>query len=247
MAAAQLTRRRLVGRQWFTKKENVMRLRTWGATFLVVAVPLLANKEEDDRLKEATTTLTELAGSKDKGIPADLMNKAVCTVVVPGVKKAGFIVGGKYGRGFASCRTGKGGWTAPAGMKIEGGSIGLQAGGSESDIVLLVMNKTGMEKLLKSKFTIGGEASAAAGPVGREAQAMTDAMMRAEILSWSRARGVFGGVSLQGSTLRDDEEANDHLYGKGTKNEAVLTGKVAVPATAKEFVGTLTKFSPAHK
>ena len=132
-----------------------MRLRSTLVTFLVVTFPVLAATHEEDRLKESTTTLSELAGSQDKGIPASLLNKAVCAVVVPGVKKAGFIVGAKYGRGFASCRTGKGGWTAPAGMKIEGGSFGLQAGGAESDIVLLVMNKSGMEKLLKSKFTIG--------------------------------------------------------------------------------------------
>ena len=207
-----------------------MKMRRWMTMLIVVASPLLAGKEEDDRLKATTVTLTELAGAGDKGIPAGLLNKAVCAGVVPGVKKGGFIVGGKYGRGFASCRDSKGGWTAPAGMRIEGGSLGLQVGGSESDVVLLVMNKSGMEKLLKSKFTLGGEASAAAGPVGRDAEAMTDAMMHAEILSWSRSRGAFGGISLQGATLREDDEPNDHLYGKGTKNESILTGKVAVTA-----------------
>ena len=121
-------------------------------------------------------------------------------------------------------------------MRIEGGSFGLQVGGSESDVILLVMNKSGMEKLLKSKFTLGGEASAAAGPVGRETEAMTDAMMRAEILSWSRSRGVFAGISLQGATLREDEEPNKNLYGKSTKNEAILTVKVPPPAEAKEFL-----------
>jgi SH3 domain-containing YSC84-like protein 1 len=224
-----------------------MSLRTSAVTFLVIALPVLAGKEEEERLKNATTTLTEMAGAGDKAIPLDLLNKAVCVIVVPGVKKGGFIVGGKYGRGFASCRDGKGGWTAPAGMRIEGGSFGLQVGGAESDVILLVMNKSGMEKLLKSKFTLGGEASAAAGPVGRETQAMTDAMMHAEILSWSRSRGVFGGISLQGSTLREDEEPNKNLYGKGTKNEAVLTGKVPVPAAAKEFVAALAKYSPEQK
>jgi SH3 domain-containing YSC84-like protein 1 len=224
-----------------------MQLEGWIATLVLLAAPLWAGKEEDERLKQATTTLTELASAADKGIPRDLLNKAFCTVVVPGVKKGGFIIGGKYGRGFASCRDGKGGWTAPAGVRIEGGSFGLQVGGAESDVVLLVMNKSGMEKLLKSKFTLGGEASAAAGPVGRETEAMTDAMMHAEILSWSRSRGVFGGVSLQGSTLREDSDPNDHLYGKGTKNAAILTGKVTVPATAKEFVGTLAKYSPVEK
>jgi len=214
---------------------------------LLAGGSLLAGTEEAVRLKESTTTLTELASAGDKGIPRGLLAKSVCVIVVPGVKKGGFIVGGKFGRGFASCRDGKGGWTAPAGLRVEGGSFGLQAGGAESDVVLLVMNKSGMEKLLKSKFTLGGEASAAAGPVGRETEAMTDAMMHAEILSWSRSRGVFGGVSLQGATLREDQEPNDRLYGKGTRNEAVLTGKAPIPDVGREFIGTLTKYSPSHK
>lgn len=224
-----------------------MQLRRGITMMLLAGTPLLAGSDEAARLKESTTTLTELASAGDKGIPAGLLGKAVCAVVVPGVKKGGFIVGGKFGRGFASCRDGKGGWTAPAGIRVEGGSFGLQVGGAESDVVLLVMNKSGMEKLLKSKFTLGGEASAAAGPVGRETEAMTDAMMHAEILSWSRSRGVFGGVSLQGATLREDSEPNDHLYGKGTKNETILTGKTPVPEVGKEFVGTLAKYSPSHK
>jgi len=224
-----------------------MQSRYWMAVFIVAASPLLATKEEDDRLKAATATLTEMAGAGDKGIPADLLHKSVCAIVVPGVKKGGFIVGGKYGRGFASCRNGKGGWSGPAGIPVEGGSFGLQVGGAESDVILLVMNKSGMKKLLKSKFTLGGEASAAAGPVGRETEAMTDAMMKAEILSWSRSRGVFGGISLQGSTLREDSEPNDRLYGKGTKNEAILMGKVPPPPASLEFIGTLTKYSPTKK
>jgi len=224
-----------------------MKLRFGITVLLAAATPLVAGNDEVARLKEATTTLSELASAGDKGIPASLLNKSVCAIVIPGVKKGGFIVGGKFGRGFASCRNGKGGWTGPAGMRVEGGSFGLQVGGAESDVVLLVMNKSGMEKLLKSKFTLGGEASAAAGPVGRETEAMTDAMMNAEILSWSRSRGVFGGLSLQGATLREDSDPNDHLYGKGTKNEAILTGKVPVPADGKEFVGLLVKYSPAHK
>lgn len=224
-----------------------MKPRISAVIILALAMPLFAGKEEEERLKNATTTLTEMAGAADKGIPASLLNKAVCVIVVPSVKKGGFIVAGKYGRGFASCRDGKGGWSGPAGMRIEGGSFGLQIGGAESDVILLVMNKSGMEKLLKSKFTLGGEASAAAGPVGRETEAMTDAMMRAEILSWSRSRGVFGGISLQGSTLREDEDPNKNLYGKGTKNQAILTVKVPPPAEAKEFLATLAKYSPAKK
>jgi len=155
----------------------------------VSAATLWGGKEETERLTAATETLTEM----NTKISKDLANKAVCAFVVPGLKKGGLIVGGKYGRGFASCRNPKGGWTAPAGMRIEGGSFGLQVGGAESDVIILVMNKSGMEKLLKSKFTLGGDATAAAGPVGREAAAQTDAMMHAEMLTWARSKGVFGG------------------------------------------------------
>lgn len=222
-----------------------MQIRRSITVLFAVAGLLLAEEEEEARLKESVTTLNEIAGAGDKGIPASLLGKAVCIIVIPGLKKGGFIVGGKFGRGYASCRTGQGGWTGPAGMRVEGGSVGLQAGGSSTDVVMLVMNKAGMEKLLKSKFTLGGEASVAAGPVGRDAEAMTDAMMHAEILSWSHSRGVFGGLSLQGATLREDEDPNDHFYGKGTKNEAILKGTLPVPAAANEFVATLTKYSPA--
>lgn len=226
-----------------------MQLRYWMMSLLIAASPLVAGKDETNRLKAATTTLAELAGTGDSGIPKDLIAKSVCAIVIPGVKKGGFIVGGKYGRGFASCRNGKGGWTGPAGMRVEGGSFGLQIGGAESDVVLLVMNKSGMQKLLKSQFTLGGEASAAAGPVGREAQAMTDAMMRAEILSWSRSRGVFGGLALQGATLREDKEPNEALYGKETSNEDILSGKAVAPtaAASREFIRTLARFSPPAK
>ena len=162
------------------------------------------------------------------------------------MKKGGFIVGGKYGRGFASCRNDRGGWTAPAGMKIEGGSFGLQIGGEGSDVIILVMNKSGMEKLLKSKFTLGGDASVAAGPVGREGDAQTDALMHAEMLTWAKSKGAFAGVSLDGSTMRPDDEANKELYGEKATNPDILAGKFPVPAEAKSFVTALDKFSP-HK
>jgi lipid-binding SYLF domain-containing protein len=188
-----------------------------------------------------------MSAAGDSGIPKELFDKSVCAIVVPGMKKGGFIVGAKYGRGFASCRNASGKWSAPAGMRVEGGSFGLQAGGSESDIVLLVMNKSGMEKLLKSKFTLGGEASAAAGPLGRDASAMTDAMMRAEILSWSRSRGAFAGVSLQGSTMRPDEEFNKAFYGKEVTNADILQGKQLAPKESLNFVATLNQISPKKK
>jgi lipid-binding SYLF domain-containing protein len=213
-------------------------------TILVVSLSgatLCSAKEEDtQRLKAATETLAELSTKISK----DLANKAVCAVVVPGLKKGGFIVGAKYGRGFASCRNANGGWTAPAGMRIEGGSFGLQIGGAASDVVILVMNKSGMEKLLKSKFTLGGDATAAAGPVGREADAQTDALMHAEMLTWAKSKGVFGGISLDGSTMRPDDEANKELYGASATNPEILTGKYPVPADAQPFVTALDKFSP---
>jgi lipid-binding SYLF domain-containing protein len=180
----------------------------------------------------------------DKSIPQDLFGKAQCTVVIPGMKKGAFIFGGKYGRGWALCRQPSGkGWTAPVGVRVEGGSFGLQIGGSESDIILLVMNKKGMDRLLKSQFSLGGEASVAAGPVGREAQAMTDATMRAEILSYSRSRGVFGGLALQGGTLRADSDADAGLYGKEIDRKSVLDGKAAAPKAAAPLIAALNKYA----
>src|ERR1017187_4960197 len=171
----------------------------------------------DDRLDASAETLTDMMRASDKGIPQDLLNKARCVVVVPGMKKAGFIFGAKYGSGFAVCRRGGGsGWSAPAAMRVEGGSVGFQIGASETDIILLVMNDGGMKHLLSDKFTIGGEATAAAGPVGRDATAQTDAMLHAEMLSYSRARGLFAGISLEGATLRPDGDTNRELYGHDT-------------------------------
>ena len=206
------------------------------------AATLWGGKEETERLTAATETLTEL----NTKISKDLSDKAVCAIVVPGLVKGGLIVGGKYGRGFASCRDPKGGWTAPAGMRIEGGSFGLQVGGAESDVIILVMNKDGMQKLLKSKFTLGGDATVAAGPVGRETDAQTDALMHAEMLTWARSKGVFGGIALDGSTMRPDDDANKELYGASATNPQILTGKYPVPADAKAFVTALDKLSP-HK
>jgi SH3 domain-containing YSC84-like protein 1 len=190
----------------------------------------------NDRLEAATDTLHDMMKADDKGIPQDLMDKARCVVVVPGMKKAGFVIGAKYGRGFASCRRESGvGWTAPAAMRVEGGSVGFQIGGSETDVVLLVMNHGGMKRLLSDKFTLGGEATAAAGPVGRDASAQTDAVMKAEMLSYSRSRGLFAGVSLDGATLRPDEETNREMYGKSITNREILEGDVTAPAAAEPF------------
>ena len=196
------------------------------------------------RLDAAADVMTDMMHTSDRGVPQSLLNKSDCVIVVPNMKKAAFILGGKYGRGFAFCRRQGGtGWSAPAAIRIEGGSFGFQIGGSEQDVLLLVMNQSGMKRLLSNKFTVGGEATAAAGPVGREASAQTDAVMRAEMLSWSRARGLFAGLSLQGATLRPDEDANQELYGQSITNTAILTTGVTAPAAAEKVEALLNKNS----
>jgi lipid-binding SYLF domain-containing protein len=201
----------------------------------------------DDRLDASAETLTDMMGASDKGLPQDLIDKARCVVVVPGMKKAGFILGAKYGRGFAVCRrTGGSGWSAPAAMRVEGGSVGFQIGASETDIVLLVMNDGGMKRLLSDKFTLGGDASVAAGPVGRDLAAQTDAMMKAEMLSYSRSRGLFAGISLEGATLRPDEDTDKELYGRSATNREILTGDFKTPAAAGKFEHALHRESPTR-
>jgi SH3 domain-containing YSC84-like protein 1 len=201
-----------------------------------------------DRLDASADTLTDMMHASDRGIPHDLLDKAKCVVVIPGMKKAGFIFGAKYGSGFAVCRRrGNVGWSAPAAMRVEGGSVGFQIGLSETDIVLLVMNDGGMKHLLSDKFTLGGEATAAAGPVGRDAAAQTDAMMNAEMLSYSRARGLFAGISLEGATLRPDEDADRELYGHAATNREILTGNFKTPAIAMKFEHSLSRDSVSRK
>ncbi len=214
----------------------------------VGAVSLAADRDEETkRLNDATTTLTEMMSTEDKGIPRDLVDSSSCVIVIPGMKKGGFIVAAKYGRGFMTCRGAGGkGWRTPAAVRVEGGSVGFQIGGAETDVIMIVKSEKGAEKLTQDKFTVGGEASAAAGPVGRDSSAMTDAQMKAEMLSWSRSRGIFGGVSLQGATLREDKEANKALYGKELTSKEILTS--ALPAgSAQGFISALTKISPAKK
>src|SRR5271165_4428685 len=197
-----------------------------------------------ERLDASAETLADMMHASDKGIPQELLDKSRCVVVVPGMKKAGFIFGAKYGRGFAACRWhGGSGWSAPAAMRVEGGSVGFQIGASETDIVLLVMNDGGMKHLLSDKFTIGGEATAAAGPVGRDASAQTDAMMNAEMLSYSRSRGLFAGISLEGATLRPDGETNRELYARDATNREILTGDFKTPAVAGKFEDALNRDS----
>ncbi|HBY58474.1 MAG TPA: hypothetical protein DEH78_01545 [Solibacterales bacterium] len=210
--------------------------------FLLPAL-LWAQSDDVRRINEAAAVLTEVMGISDKAIPQELLDKAECAVVVPGLKKGAFIIGGKYGRGFLSCRTSGIGWSAPGAVRVEGGSIGLQIGGSETDVIMLVMNKRGAEKLLSSKFTVGGDASVAAGPVGRSSTAETDAFMRAEILSWSRSRGAFAGVALQGATLRQDLDVNKRLYGREVTNKELAGGKVGTPEGAAPLISALNKYS----
>jgi lipid-binding SYLF domain-containing protein len=215
----------------------------------VIAPLAMAEPEREskvaDRLDASSDVLMDMMHASDKGIPQDLMNKAECVVVVPNMKRAGFIFGAKYGRGFAVCRRhgGRAGWTAPAAIRIEGGSFGLQIGGSESDLILLVMNDHGMKHLLSDKFTLGTEASVAAGPVGRDATAQTDAEMHAEMLSYSRSRGAFAGLTLEGGTLRPDTDADQELYGRHVTNREILGGDEKTPAIAEKFEHALDRNS----
>jgi lipid-binding SYLF domain-containing protein len=197
-----------------------------------------------ERLQESGTVLKEILTAPDESIPQDLLDQAHCVVIVPGLKKGAFIVGAKYGRGFAVCRhQGGRGWGAPAAIRIEGGSFGFQIGASETDLVLLVMNKRGMDKLLESNFTLGGAAEVAAGPVGRGSTAQTDAKMTAKILSYSRSRGVFAGLSLQGATLREDLDENEQLYGRKYSNKTILADNVPAPDVQSGLVSVLNRYS----
>ena len=219
-----------------------------GAVFAPLAIAADKESSAADRLDASADVLADMMHAADKGIPQDLMNKAQCVVVVPNMKKAGFIFGAKYGRGYAVCRRrGGSGWSAPAGMRIEGGSFGLQIGGSESDVVVLVNADSGMKHLLEDKFTLGADATVAAGPVGRDASAETDAQLHAEMLSYSRSRGVFAGLALEGATLRPDKDANKELYGRENANREILTGTaVKAPPAAAKLERTLNRES-AHK
>jgi len=207
---------------------------------LTVAV-MFASDEPAKRIRTSAEVLTEIMNAKDKGIPEDLLEKSQCVGIIPSLKRAGFIVGAKYGKGVVVCRT-ENGWSAPANVRIEGGSVGLQIGAGETDVVFLVMNRRGMDKLAEDKFTFGGDASVMAGPVGRTTEAQTDAMMHAEILSWSRARGVFAGISIDGATLRPDRDDNRALYGREVTEREILQGQVSRPAVAEPLYAELGRY-----
>lgn len=219
---------------------------------LVAALALapLAAKDNEPakRLNEAAAVFGEIMATPDKGIPQDMLANAHCIVIVPGLKTAAFLFGGKYGKGYLSCRNKSGtGWSAPGTVRIEGGSAGFQIGGSETDLILLVMNERGADKLLSSKFTLGAEGSVAAGPVGRTATAQTDAQMHAEILSWSRSQGLFAGLALEGATLRQDLDDNATLYGKRLENRQIVTTAVRAPKAAAKLIMLLNKYSSRER
>src|SRR5579862_5322097 len=183
------------------------------AASFVMAASILVAETPQERLADSARVFSEIMRTPDKGVPQDLLAKAQCVVIIPGMKKAAFVVGAEYGRGFAECRKADGfGWGAPAAVRMEGGSVGFQIGGSETDLVLLVMNRHGMDRLMGDKFTLGADASVAAGPVGRTATADTDVRVTAEILAWSRVKGLFAGIALTGATMRPDNDANEELY-----------------------------------
>jgi lipid-binding SYLF domain-containing protein len=211
-----------------------------------LAVGVLSAQEQtpDHRLRSAATVLQEIMSAPDKGIPDELLEKAQCVMTVPGLKKGAFLVGGEYGRGFALCRR-NGRWGGPAAIKFGGGSFGAQIGGESTDVIMLVMNRSGMEKLATDKFAIGGDASAAAGPVGRTGAANTDILLHSEILSYSRTRGVFAGVSLDGTVVSQDGNEDRKLYGREVRNRDVLMGQVLPPSAAQTLISELDRYSPA--
>lgn len=211
-------------------------------TAAIWTAPLQADTAAE-RLAESALVLKEVLDAPDQGIPADLLNSAYCLVVVPGVKKVGLVVGAKYGRGFVVCRNPLAEWGAPAAVRMEGGSFGFQIGASETDVIMLVMDKRSMDGILSSRFTLGGAAEVSAGPVGRSSTAQTDATMRAKILSYSRSRGVFAGLALSGATLRQDLDENKEMYGRSLSNKEIMKGGVKPPAAAADLLALLRQYS----
>ncbi|MGB9205711.1 MAG: lipid-binding SYLF domain-containing protein [Terriglobales bacterium] len=201
-----------------------------------------ANTKASGRVEAAGTVLDEIQGAPDQRIPEEVLGSAECVAVVPSMLKGGFVFGGRYGRGVASCRTAKG-WSAPAFFTISGGSFGLQIGGQAVDLVMLIMNKNGMNQLLSSKFKVGADASAAAGPVGRHASANTDWKMRAEVLTYSRARGLFAGLELAGAVIKEDKDSTRDFYGRMIPFKTSLTGEIDAPKSAYPFLSTLAKWA----
>ncbi len=229
---------------------RAVRLLALGAAFygtmLSGATP--TNNPVTHRLDDANTVFSEIMSAPDRGIPRDLLDKAHCAVIVPGLKKGAFVFGAEYGKGFVTCRRKNGkGWSAPASVRMEGGSFGFQIGGSETDVVLLVMNDRGARRMLESQFTLGADGEVAAGPVGRQSTAQTDAKFTAEILSWSRSRGVFAGIALKGATLRQDIDDNETLYGTRLENRAIVAGAARPTAAGRRLISSLERVSPREE
>src|SRR5213080_1485794 len=211
------------------------------ASIALASDPDDENKAED-RLKAAARVLDEIQSAPDQGIPEEVLGSAECVAIVPSMLKGGFIVGARYGRGVASCRTSKG-WSAPAFFTVQGGSVGLQIGGQAVDLVMLIMNQDGMRNLLSSKFKLGADASVAAGPVGRHAAADTDWKLRAQVLSYSRARGAFAGLELSGAAIKQDKDSTREFYGRMVPFKTALTGTIDAPANAYPLLSTLAKWA----
>lgn len=211
------------------------------AAFTTTAFAASSRADLTDRLEKARLVVNELSQTPDKGIPNAIVEKAVCVAVVPSMKKAAFGIGAQYGQGIVTCRTGHG-WSAPVFIRLAGGSFGFQIGAQGTDLVLVAMNQQGMQALLKSKFKIGGDASAAAGPIGRDAQANTSANMNAELLTYSRSKGIFAGIDLDGTSVSQNQGDTDAYYGRHYDYNQILDGSVAVPAAARPFVRTVARY-----
>jgi lipid-binding SYLF domain-containing protein len=208
--------------------------------FACACMTLVFAETEANRVESAATVLTDIMSTPDKGIPEEILGSAKCVAVVPSMLKAGLGIGGAYGRGVASCRTGNG-WSAPAPFSLKGGSFGFQIGGQAVDLVMVIMNEKGMQNLLASKFKVGADASAAAGPVGRHVEGDTDWKMRAEVLTYSRARGLFAGITINGAVISQDQDATRELYGRMVPFKTILTGAIATPAPGEPFVSAVRK------
>lgn len=228
---------------------RLMMATTMAITMTMAMAPLRAADEEPaKRLDGAAAVFSEIMAAPDKGIPQDLLQNAHCIVIVPDLKTAAFGVGGKYGKGYVSCRNAGGtGWSAPGTVRIEGGSVGFQIGASSTDLIMLVMTERGSQKLLSSQFTLGAEGSVAAGPVGRTVTAQTDAQLHADILSWSRSQGLFAGLALEGATLREDLDDNTTLYGKKLGNSEIVTKGVRPPKAAAKLLDLLNRYSAKER
>jgi lipid-binding SYLF domain-containing protein len=217
----------------------------YGASLMMMLTTAMwcgaADNGPEKHIRESAGVLSEIMNAKDNGVPEDLLQKAYCVGVIPNLKRAGFIVGAKYGKGVVTCRV-TGGWSAPEVVRIEGGSIGLQIGAGETDVIFIVMNERGMGKLMKDKFTLGADATVMAGPVGRSAEAATDAAMHADILAYSRSRGIFAGISLEGATLRPDNDENRELYGSNVTAQDILHGREKQPAAAEQLYAELNRY-----